>query len=207
MAAVRDGVRMTGASQRRGPGSRAGGNHPTRLELLDAATHLAGVEGLEALTVSAITAAAGHAKGTFYVHFDDRAQMIAELHRRFHDHLFSSIEARTAEMVPGSERARIRIEAFLDGCRSQPAVRAMLLEARSHPGISGLVRMRNAQAAEALEADLRGLVMYASETADLLVSSTIEVALQELTTNRRLPRLRSALYSFIPTQEELGMTE
>ena len=68
--------------QRRGPGSRAGGNHPTRLELLDAATHLAGAEGLDALTVSAITDAAGHAKGTFYVHFDDRAQMIAELHRR-----------------------------------------------------------------------------------------------------------------------------
>ncbi|NCY17895.1 MAG: TetR family transcriptional regulator, partial [Actinobacteria bacterium] len=32
-----------------------------RLELLDAATHLAGAEGLDALTVSAITDAAGHA--------------------------------------------------------------------------------------------------------------------------------------------------
>lgn len=191
---------MTSRMQRRGPGSRAGGNHPTRLELLDAATHLAGAEGLDALTVSAITDAAGHAKGTFYVHFDDRAQMIAELHRRFHDDLFSSIEDRTADMVPGSERARVRIEAFLDGCRSQPAVRAMLLEARSLPEIASLVEQRNAEAAEALKADLRGHVAHSSETARLLVSATIEVALQELTTNRRLPRLRAALYSFIPAE-------
>ena len=40
---------MTSKMQRRGPGSQAGGNHPTRLELLDAATHLAGAEGLDAL--------------------------------------------------------------------------------------------------------------------------------------------------------------
>ena len=191
---------MTSKMQRRGPGSRAGGNHPTRLELLDAATRLAGTEGLDALTVSAITVAAGHAKGTFYVHFDDRSQMIAELHRRFHDDLFSSIRTRTAGMVPGSERAQIRIEAFLDGCRSQPAVRAMLLEARSLPEIASLVDQRNAEAAEALTTDLRGLVAHASETARLLVSATIEVALQELTTNRRQPRLRASLYSFLPAE-------
>jgi TetR/AcrR family transcriptional repressor of nem operon len=198
---------MTSKMQRRGPGSRAGGNHPTRLELLDAAARLAGTEGLDALTVSAITVAAGHAKGTFYVHFDDRSQMIAELHRRFHDDLFSSIRARTADMAPGSERAQIRIEAFLDGCRSQPAVRAMLLEARSLPEIASLVEQRNAEAAESLTTDLRGLVAHASETARLLVSATVEVALQELTTNRRQPRLRAALSSFIPTEETSGTEE
>jgi AcrR family transcriptional regulator len=192
---------MTNGMQRRGPGSRAGGSHPTRVELLDAAIHLAGDGGLDALTVSAVTAAAGHAKGTFYVHFDNQIQMIAELHHRFHDDLFSSIQARTADMAPGSERARIRIEAFLDGCRSQPAVRAMLLEARSLPEIASLVNQRNAQAAEALTADLRGHVANCSETARLLVSATIEVAVQELAAKRRLPRLRAALYSFLPAEE------
>ena len=196
---------MTSKLQRRGPGSRADGNHPTRLELLNAATHLASAEGLDALTVSAITDAAGHAKGTFYVHFDDRSQMIAELHRRFHDDLFSSIEARTAAMVPGSERAQIRIEAFLDGCRSQPPVRAMLLEARSLPEIASLVEQRNAQAAQALKADLQGRVAHCSETARLIVGATIEVALQELTANRRLPRLRASLYSFLPAEKTPGM--
>jgi AcrR family transcriptional regulator len=196
---------MTSKMQRRGPGSQAGGNHPTRLELLDAATHLAGAEGLDALTVSAITDAAGHAKGTFYVHFDDRGQMIAELHRRFHDDLFASIEARTDGMVPSSERARVRIEAFLDGCRSQPAVRAMLLEARSLPEIASLVAQRNADAAQALKADLQGRVAHCSETARLIVGATIEVALQELTANRRLPRLRASLYSFLPAEKTPGM--
>ena len=76
---------MRTETPRRGPGSRAGGNHPTRLELLDAAATLAGSEGIDALTVSAITTASGHAKGTFYVHFYDRSELIVELHRQFHD--------------------------------------------------------------------------------------------------------------------------
>jgi AcrR family transcriptional regulator len=40
---------------------------------MDAAVSVAEQEGLAGLTVARITAAAGHAKGTFYVHFPDRA--------------------------------------------------------------------------------------------------------------------------------------
>ena len=43
--------------RRRGPGSRADDNHPTRWELLSAAVELAEREGLQSLTVANITAA------------------------------------------------------------------------------------------------------------------------------------------------------
>lgn len=184
--------------RRRGPGSRAGGNHPTRLELLNAATELAAAEGIDALTVSAITSAAGHAKGTFYVHFDDRTELIVELHRQFHDDLFASIEQRTSSLAPGPDRARARIECFLDGCRARPVVRAMLLESRALPEIIEQVENRNTQAASSLADDLRASTTHPRETAQLLVSATIEVARQELSKGRRLPRLRSALLELVP---------
>jgi len=189
---------VTDATRRRGPGSRAGGTHPTRLELLDAATDLAQHAGLDALTVAAITEAAGHAKGTFYVHFADRTEVVVELHRQFHDALFASIERESAALPAGPERTQARICGFLDGCRARPAVRAMLLEARSLPAIVTLVEQRNAQAAAALARDLHAAVPHPRETARLLVSATIEVALQELSAGRRLPRLRAALLEFVP---------
>ena len=43
---------------------------------MHAATDLAERKGLSALTVDAITKAAGHAKGTFYVHFSDRTELL-----------------------------------------------------------------------------------------------------------------------------------
>lgn len=184
--------------RRRGPGSRAGGNHPTRLELLNAATELAAAKGIDALTVSAITSAAGHAKGTFYVHFDDRTELIVELHRQFHDDLFASIEQRTSRLAPGQDRARARIESFLDGCRARPVVRAMLFGSRALPEIIEQVENRNTQAASSLADDLRASTTHPGETAQLLVIATIEVARQELSKGRRLPRLRSALFELIP---------
>ena len=188
---------MRTETPRRGPGSRAGGNHPTRLELLDAAAALAGSEGIDALTVSAITTASGHAKGTFYVHFYDRSELIVELHRQFHDDLFAAIKQETSTLPPGRDRACARIESFLDGCRARPLVRAMLLEARALPEILDLVDDRNTEAATLLEDDLRTITHHPRETAQLLVSATVEVARQELTKGRRLPRLRSALYELI----------
>ena len=47
------------------------------------------------MSVARITVAAGHAKGTFYIHFADRAEFLVALHRRFHDTVFSRIIAVT----------------------------------------------------------------------------------------------------------------
>jgi AcrR family transcriptional regulator len=189
---------MTGI-QRRGPGSRADAHHPTRVELLDAAVRVAERDGVDALSVAAVTAEAGHSKGTFYVHFADRTAMLVELHRRFHDDLFELIERNTAGQAPGAPRADARITAFLDGCRAQPGVRSMLLDARAVPEIAEQARQRNAFAAASLADDLRALVPHPQATAVLIVSATVEVALRELVAGRRLPRLRSALRGFIPS--------
>lgn len=189
---------MTGTTQRRGPGSRAGGNHPTRLELLDSAARIADRDGTTALTVEAITKDAGHAKGTFYIHFEDRADLLVELHRRFHDELFAQIERITDVEAHGPTRARSRMTAFLDGCRNQIGVRSMLFQARHEPVIAKLARQRNDEAARTLAADIKDATPTPTETARLLVAATIEVAIQELTSGRRLPRLRTALLAMVP---------
>ena len=189
---------MKSATQRRGPGSRAGGNHPTRLELLDSAAHIAERDGTSALTVDAITKAAGHAKGTFYIHFDDRADLLVEMHRRFHDELFARIASTTDAEEPGRTRAHSRITAFLDGCRNQVGVRSMLFQARHDPLIAELARERNDEAARTLAVDIKSVTSIPTETARPLVAATIEVAIQELTSNRRLPRLRAALLAMVP---------
>ena len=51
---------MSETVRRRGPGSRAGGNHPTRVELLRSAINLAEDDGLDTLTVGAIEALTHH---------------------------------------------------------------------------------------------------------------------------------------------------
>jgi AcrR family transcriptional regulator len=152
---------------------------------MDAAVSVAEQEGLAGLTVARITAAAGHAKGTFYVHFPDRAAFLVALHRRFHDAMFSRIVATTAAERPGPARAGKRLTAFLDGCRALPGVRAVLLEARTEPAVTAEVDRRNRQAATVLAADLAGCCAQPRETARLLVLAAADVAARE--SDRRPP--------------------
>jgi TetR/AcrR family transcriptional repressor of nem operon len=186
------------AVRRRGPGSRAGKHHPTRQEIVEAALVLASEGGLSTMSVEAVTRAAGHAKGTFYVHFDDRTELLVALHDRFHDEVFQGIRSSTAGMSAGPDRARARIVAFLEACRRRPGVRAMLRDARAVSEIADLVQRRNAEAAAELVADLTGSTPWPKETASLLVVAVGDAALQELEAGRRLPRLRSALLAIVP---------
>ncbi len=185
-------------TQRRGPGARAGKDHPTRQEIVEAAIALADAQGWGSTSVEAVTRAAGHAKGTFYVHFDDRTGLLVALHDRFHDEVFQAIRDATSGLPAGVDRARTRIVAFLDACRGQPGVRAMLRDARAVPEIAELVRQRNAEAAAELAADLTGSTPWPKETAYLLVVAVAEAAVREMEAGRRLPRLRSALLAMVP---------
>lgn len=185
--------------RRRGPGSRADEHHPTRVELLDAAVALAEHGGLNALSVARITAAAGHAKGTFYIHFPDRAAFLVALHRRFHDTVFSQIIEATAADAPGPQRARRRLLAFLDGCRALPGVRALLLDARAEPPVAAEMNRRNRQAATILATDLVGCCAHPRETARFLVLAASDVAARESDRKRRLPSARWGLLEMIPT--------
>jgi AcrR family transcriptional regulator len=186
-----------GPVRRRGPGSRADAAHPTRLELLDAAIELAEEVGLAELSVAAVTRRAGHAKGTFYVHFPDRSSMLVALHRRFHDRLFAEIERETAALTPGPERAARRLLAFLDGCRRLPGVRALLLDARVDPAIGGAMDERNELAARLLAADLAGRSAHPRELGRIAVVAAADVAARESRAGRRLPAARAALVELV----------
>lgn len=190
---------MTETPKRRGPGSRADHNHPTRRELLDAAIELAERDGLRSLSVAEVTAAAGHAKGTFYVHFPDRAAFLVALHQWFHDTVFAHVVNDADDDQPGPDRVRRRITDFLDACRAQPGVRALLLDARSEPAIAAEVERRNLQAAQALSADLRGGTRQPMETARILVLATADLAGRESSQGRRLPAARQALLDLVPS--------
>lgn len=183
-------------ARRRGPGSRAGENHPTRRELLTAAVELAERDGLRSLSVAEITAAAGHAKGTFYIHFRDRTALLVALHRWFHDTVFDRVLASTAEEKPGPGRARHRLIAFLDACRELPGVRALLLDARTEPAIAAEVDSRNQQATQILAADLTG-VAHPRETARILVLAAADIAARESTAGRRISAAREALLNLV----------
>lgn len=185
-------------ARRRGPGSRADDHHPTRQELLDAAVALAERDGLNALSVARVTAAAGHAKGTFYIHFPDRAAFLVALHRRFHDTLFSQVLNATSTDTPGPERVRRRLLAFLDGCRALPGVRALLRDARAEAPVAAEVSRRNQQAAAVLAADLAGSCSRPRETAYFLVLAAADLAARESERRRRLPAARHALLDLVP---------
>ena len=184
-------------ARRRGPGSRADENHPTRLEILNAAIELAARDGLRSLSVADVTSAAGHAKGTFYVHFRDRTALLVALHRWFHDTVFDHVITTTSEDGPGPERARLRLLAFLNACRELPGVRALLLDARTEPAIAAEVDDRNRQATEILATDLAGTTAHPRETARILVVAAADVAGRDSTQGRRIPAARQALLSLV----------
>lgn len=199
---------MTGRStrpasppRRRGPGSRADNDHPTRWELITAAIELAERDGLRALSVAQITAAAGHAKGTFYVHFADRAAFLVALHRWFHDTVFTDVISMTSDDEPRPARAGRRIVAFLDACRKLAGVRALLADARMEPAVAAEVDRRNRQATQVLSVDLRGATADPEETARLLVLAAADIAVRESARGRRLPAARRALLGLIPNQK------
>lgn len=182
--------------RRRGPGSRADENHPTRIELLNAAVELAERDGLRSLSIADVTKAAGHAKGTFYVHFADRAALLVALHRWFHDTVFDQVIKRTAQHSQGPERARRRLIAFLDACRELPGVRALLLDARTEPAIAAEVDSRNRQATQILATDLAGTA-HPHETARILVLAAADIAARESTQGQRLSAARQALLTIV----------
>jgi TetR/AcrR family transcriptional repressor of nem operon len=187
--------RRSNIRPRRGPGSRADADHPTRAELLDAAFQLLQRDGLDALSVSGVTQEAELGKGTFYIHFSGREDLIIELHRSFHDSVFSAVQAATGGLPPGAQRLEVRLSTFLDRCLQAPGARALLRHATRTPSLSAENERRWEQASAAIADDLTaiGSVDLASERARLIVAAATEVAAIELDARTRLERIRAAL--------------
>lgn len=172
-------------------------SHPTAEALIEAGQKLAEERGLSAMTVDAIVAAAGVAKGTFYVHFPDRDGFLVLLHRRFHDGLRERMSAATIGLPHGPGRLRAGTEAYLDGCLRSCGVKAILQEARSVPAILAEVRRADTRFSKDTATCLEVMGFEdAPAAARLLVAMSVETALVELESGKKRGDMRRALWRF-----------
>ena len=175
-----------------------GGAHRTHDVLLDAGVAVAEREGLAGLSVNRVVADAGVAKGTFYVHFSDREAFIDALHARFHDRVAAAVAAASAGTEPGTDRLIRGVEAYLDVCLEDRAIKALALEARSDPALTASMSARHERAAAAAIPSFRAIGWPdAKAAAQLLAAMTSEIAILELDAGRRLPGARRALRRFL----------
>ena len=167
---------------------------PGRNALLDAGQRLLGTSDLARISVNAIVAEAGMAKGSFYQHWPSRAEYVRALHARFHDQLGESIAAAMADLPPGRDRLEAGMNTYLDGCLAQPATKALLVQSRTEAGLADLVAARNESSAALLLPDLVALGWSPPEPiAALLVAAIAEIALLELAAGKHDNDLRRGL--------------
>ena len=168
-----------------------------RLSLLEAGLHLADQFGLANMSVNDVAAEADVGKGSFYVHFPDRAAFVLELHRGFHDNLLAELKESSAGMPPGSERLTTVVTAFLDSCLSERTVRALLLDVRSEMQVADEIAARVAQVTRLIEQDLRAMGWPdPAPSARLFMSMCTETAVTELQRGRRDNALRRSLLHY-----------
>jgi TetR/AcrR family transcriptional regulator, transcriptional repressor for nem operon len=174
------------------------GGHRTREALLTAGVAVAERGGLSGLSVNRVVAEAGVAKGTFYVHFDDREAFIDALHARFHDRVQEAVAAATAGTPAGAERILRGVEAYLDVCLADRAIKALALEARAEATLSASMSARHERFATTAVPSFKAMGWPdAGAAAQLLAAMTSEVAIRELEAGRRLPGARRALRRFL----------
>jgi TetR/AcrR family transcriptional repressor of nem operon len=167
---------------------------PGRNALLDAGQRLLGAADLARISVNAIVAEAGMAKGSFYQHWPSRAEYVRALHVRFHDELTESITAAMAVLPPGRERLEAGMHAYLDGCLAATATKALLVQSRTEAGLTDLVAARNQSSASLITPDLVALGWASPEPiAALIVAAAAEIALVELDARQRDDELREGL--------------
>jgi AcrR family transcriptional regulator len=88
-----------------------------REELMDAAEQLFLAQGVAATSVDAIVAGADVAKGTFYLYFQSKEQLLAALQHRFIDDVCTELRAAVDKCPAGDWQARLRawVAAGVDG--------------------------------------------------------------------------------------------
>jgi AcrR family transcriptional regulator len=180
------------------PGTTSPVARSTQEALLDAGVAVAERHGLSGLSVNRVVAEAGVAKGTFYVHFEDRAAFVDALHARFHARVEEAVAVATAGAPPGAERLVRGAEAYLDTCLEDRAVKALALEARSDPDLAGSMAARHERFAASAVASFKAMGWPdAAAASHLLAAMTAEIAIRELDAGRRLPAARRSLRRFL----------
>ncbi len=172
--------------------------HRTREALLAAGTAVAEREGLAGLSVNRVVAEAGVAKGTFYVHFADREAFVDALHERFHERVLAAVEEASGGVGPGAELLWRGVEAYLDVCLSEPAIKAMALEARAGNAMTDGMAARHDRFVASTVPSIRAMGWPdATAASQLLSAMTNEIAIRELEAGRRLPAQRRSLRRYL----------
>jgi TetR/AcrR family transcriptional repressor of nem operon len=172
----------------------------TREALLDAGAALAEEHGLAGVSVNMVVARAGVAKGTFYVHFKDRAAFVDAMHARFHARVQAAVDQAVAGLPPGARRLSRASEAYLDVSLANRGVKALSLEARSDPAVQDSMAVRRERLTAAGVADLKAMGWDdAVAAAQLLAAMTREISVLEFDAGRVLPAARRALKRFLGT--------
>lgn len=180
------------------PSTLPSAGHPTADALLDAGVAVAAEHGLAGLSVNRVVAAAGVAKGTFYVHFHDRAAFVDALHARFHAHVTAAVAVAVEGLAPGATWIVRGAEAYLDRSLAERAVKALAVEARTDPELSASMSGRHERFAAAAVPSFTAMGWPdAAEAARLFAAMTSEVAMLELDAGEPLPASRRALRRFL----------
>src|ERR1700727_388078 len=170
----------------------------TRETLLDAGVTVAARDGLAGLSVNRVVAEAGVAKGTFYVHFDDREAFVDALHARFHERVQEAAARATADIEPGPERIWRGAEAYLDVSLAERAIKALALEARTEGAMTATMAARIERFTTSAVPSFRAMGWPdATAAAQLFAAMTSEIAIRELDAGRRQPAARRSLRRFL----------
>jgi TetR/AcrR family transcriptional repressor of nem operon len=153
-------------------------------------------QGLAGLTINAVVAQAGMAKGSFYTHFADRSAFIFELYRRFYDAQVSVYVDATRELEPGAARLQAGMDAFLDACHGHEDAMVLLGEARFAGGLEEAVAERSTELGRLVIEDLTAIGWPdPSATALVLAGAVSEVAVAEARAGTTRPDLRAAFHA------------
>ena len=172
----------------------------TRDGLLDAGDAVAARDGLAVLSVAAVTSQAGVAKGTFYVHFTDRAAFIAAIERRFYDRVTERVLAAVAPLSPGRDFLVAAVEAYLDTCLASRAVKALIHESRAHAQRGALFTELLDQFHALVAPSMTAIGMTPVDVnARLLMALASEAVLIELEHGSQVDEVRAAVRAMLPS--------
>lgn len=170
------------------------GGRRTRAALLAAGAAVAERHGLAGLSVNAVVDHAGLAKGTFYVHFADRDAFVDALHEAFYARIGDAVTRAVEHLTPGALRLARGIDAYLDACLADRAIKALLLETKADTHLTTTIAERERLFARLAAPSLRAMGWRDPDVAArLFVAMTSEAALLELEAGRRLPAVRHTL--------------
>lgn len=165
--------------------------------LLDAGLRLASRTGLSQMSVEAVTAEAGVAKGTYYVHFLDRGDFLLHLYRQWHAGVMDALRAAVAGREPGFDRLSAATTAYLDALLADRSAKAILVAARSELSLAEEVDRATTDSAVSAVSDFAALGHpFPAASARLFVAMTVEAAVAELEGGHADGAIRSTLARF-----------